>query len=277
MAVIKFTMIFAHSTIVGLNPQETARTGGWSESFYHEGSVVTARQLAIAQGGICIRRAWMLASSAGIIAQRYQQIAPTVGRAQTFTDLFPGQISNPPDIPQMALLLTFPAIAAENVRKQILRGIPDDFIQNGVFTPNGQYDTAIINYLNAISSWKMRGLNLANPQRTVIAFDLLAGTVATDEAHGFAPGDQVRFTRLKTASGSSIPPIGPLKVLTAPTASTFTVASQGLSSVNATGKVQEYEIVYPSIDGPNCDVTRTTTRKVGRPFGAYRGRVSRRA
>jgi len=270
MARFKCTAIFSSATNVSDTNSPTRRTGGWSETFYYNGSFEAALS-AFQQGAnsFCATRAALLPTGCGIIGQRYQQTSP-VGPSATRSQLFPGRTATPADVPQMALLCSVPGVGVPNVRPMTLRGIPDEYVVEGEFSPSRPYSDALKKFFNSgLTNLYFKGKDKTQPKIDIAT--VTAGQVVTTVLpHGLAVGDSVLIAKNKvTASGNTQKAIG--LVVSVTSATIFTTESLNLFAGTG-GYAQKQIVIYVQVDPPNVQFSRIVVRKVGRPFVQYRGR-----
>jgi len=265
----KLTMIF-QGTTVPTSSSVTPRTCGWSESVYNSsltaGTRTNFRNLMMA-------RAALLAKNFSIVGQRYQVVLPT-GGSSTGADQFPGTasagtIDDGGDFPSVALFCKTSTVAA-NIRPTTIRGLPDEWVKGGEFSKTGARDGLLQAYFDQLTGWSMLGRNLAAPQLPIFSISdagLLSFTV--DQAVS-TPG-LVRISSSVDEDG--IRRGGTFKALAQPTASSLTL--QGWNYPETKGGI--LRVQTPGLIAMTTTVvSRTITRKVGRPLFAFRGRRSKR-
>lgn len=276
----KLTMLMQLATNVSDPTATQRRLGGWSESWYWEGASVQdlfvyafGGQIGVGEGqtGLCPVRAAMLPFGASMVGQRIQQVDP-VGQSQSLSRLFPGTAGLNADVPQMALLCTIPGKNVKNIRRTILRGIPDARVVEGEFFPSNAFVANLNLFFDVLSNWRFRGVDLSQAEIPIISV-AADGTIQMQGlSAGFAVNDLVKVLRSSDANGSPVG--GVFMIETIPSATSIKV--RGWTAGLCTGgKVRKHAFVYPVVDGDNCAIGRIVTKRVGRPFTQYRGRRSK--
>lgn len=265
MATYKYTMLFELRTNL-TGTAQGAHIGGWSESVYDNALFPTSfvdLQLA---------RAAILPSGARIVGQRIQQVFPA-GAAAATGQVFPGAFLIDSDVPQMALLCTARALGAGNARRFTLRGIPDDMVFQGEYRPQGSFDQLVKAYFAKLeaSSWKFPGRDLLARPKVIDSIDATGAVVMADEVT-LDPGDKIRIRGTETDEEFEVS--GIFRVKSWQDTSHFKIvnwkagATSGGTLINTTPKLL-FAFSQTSIN-------RVALRKVGRGFGQYRGRSSKR-
>ncbi len=275
----KFTMLFQLATNVSDPTAVARRLGGWSESWYWEGlslqdlfTFAFGGQIGVGEGitGLCPIRAGMLPFGAALVGQRIQQVDP-VGQSQSLSRNFPGTAATAADVPQMGLLCTIPGKNVKNIRRTILRGIPDARVVEGEFSPS-QFFLANLNlFFDALINWKFRGVDLSQPNLPVLTIDATGVIQMGALSAGFAVNDQVKVLRSRDANDAPIG--GVFMIESIPSATSIKVRNWTAGACTG-GAVRKHAFVYPQVDGDNCSIGRIVTKRVGRPFTQYRGRRS---
>lgn len=268
---LKCTFLFQQSTAVSDPTRPTHRIGGWSESWYYPGTSLTTFLGGPMQSWATFR-AGMLALGCSIVGVRVQQVAP-VGPSQSLIVAYPGTQSKEADVPQMALLCKVPALNATNIRRMILRGVPDVNVLEGEYLPDTAFSVAFNLFATALNAFQFRGRDLSQPRIPILSIDAL-GNVITINPHTFQVGQMVRILRSKTSDGDLIG--GAFQVATiGPLNTNFKVLNWGGEATTG-GTARQDAIVFLNIDFANIAIGRIITRRVGRPFAQFRGRRSRR-
>lgn len=275
MARFKCTAIFSSSTNVSNTSSPNRRVGGWSESFYYNGSfeaALTAFQTGA--GSFCATRAALLPTGCGIIGQRYQQTSP-VGPSATRSQLFPGRTDTPADVPQMALLCSVPGVGVPNVRPMTLRGIPDKYVVEGEYSPDRPFADALRKFFQTgLINLYFKGKDKTQAKIDIVSVSALQ-VVTTVLPHGLAVGDSVTIGRNKITAGGAIQKATGLVVSVA-SGTVFTTESLNLQAGTG-GYTQKQVVVYVQVDPGNVEPSRVVVRKVGRPFAGYRGRAGKKS
>ncbi len=276
----KFTMLMQLATNVS-DPTATARRlGGWSESWYWEGASIQDLYIAAFGGaagagggiwaGLCSTRASLLPLGAAIVGQRIQQVDP-VGQSQSLSRLFPGG-PLAADVPQMGLLCTIPGKTVKNIRRTIIRAIPDARVVEGEYFPSNAFNANLEMYFNVLANWLFRGVDLAQPNLPVLTIDATGVIQMGALSAGFAVNDLVKVLRSRDATGE---PIGGVFMVESIPSATSIKVRNWTAGVCTGGAVRKHAFVYPQIDSDNCAIGRIVTKRVGRPFQQYRGRRSK--
>jgi len=273
MAITKVTVLMQCSTGGSTNPEQS-RVGGWSESWYYQGGISSAEARATATGGLLETRASLLPIRTRIVGQRYQVVdSIPIGQAVSRGRVYPGRAANLTDMPQMSLLWTIQGNTETNTKKYIQRGLPDVFVEEGELKLSRAYKQNLEDYRVALSSFRFRGFDLTAPKREMVSYNATTGACVSAEDHLFEPGDSVRFTTMRAAGGFDKKPYSfTVKVLTAPTGTTFTVKPVPGGGSFVLGNARRVVFVYPIISVSNSSWKRSIIRKVGRPFDQFVGR-----
>lgn len=276
MPTVKCTMFMQLATNLSLPAEAQRRIGGWSETVYRTGGDVAGAIRALngeerfAGPDLCATRAQLLPTGAAIVGQRFQVIDP-VGLAQSTSATFPGSSGLAADIPQMCLYCKVPAVGTPNIRKLFLRGIPDARVIEGEFQPLAGWRGIVQRYFTSLSGFAFRARDLTAPAARIISITP-EGLVTTEDPHPFAINNMLRILRSLAADGNfgggrfQVQNLGSSNV-------TFQLRGwDGGATVGGTARLDR--IIYPAFDGNSATIGRIIVKKVGRPFGGYRGRVS---
>jgi hypothetical protein len=247
---------------------------GWSESFY---SLLTSPGAIIANleaaTGYLWARSRLMCFAGQILGYRLAQVDPRTGRAQTRSTIWPGVAMYQPDLPQASVLVSVPSATSGNIRRFAIRGVPDSQIVDGEYQPDTNYQGLVNNFFAELSNWAFRGQDLTLPRYNILSING-SGVMTLTADPSWATGYQVQISN--TFSDLTGEKISAKKVIA--TASGATITLQGWpSGLSCTGGTVR-RILYNTyaMDGGNAQVARATVRKVGRPFGEYRGRRSKR-
>lgn len=267
MAIIKCISLFQ----LGTNPSggsRGSRIGGWSESVLFSGVFADA---VTRFNNYCEKRAAMLANSAAVVGQRYQLIDPE-GRTQTAARRFQGTLGAC-DVPQMAVTFTVPASGSPNIRRFVLRGLPDGYAVEGEFAPTPAFDLAFGLWKTTLTYFGFQCLNLlaTTVPVTSIAAD---GTFVLQKPIVFAPNDYLSISRARDVSGNTHNGRFHVQTMTDTQHGKFD-DWVGLATLGGTARPDAY--LFQGFNAPQASEPTLTLRKVGRPFTPYRGRASARA
>jgi hypothetical protein len=279
--------VVAGGLVVGLGQQiisapaigYTSRThvGGWSESVLWLSDSVADLQTALRTGfagapALLPARAALLPSTAGIVGVRFYQGG--AGKGQTYGYSYPGDPSQETDIPQVAVLCKGGPTSFAVTRRWTLRGVPDNQVTAGEFTPTQDYTNRVATYFSAMGNFGFRGIDptiAPTPLLNVNAAGLFSANVVNQP---FAVGNIVTISKALNAQGNfrkfvgQVTAIGPLNNQFTMAAWPFGACTGGTARVKTTG------VFY--LTSQNSVVVRALVRKIGRPFEQYRGRRSKR-
>lgn len=279
---IKCIMLFQEVTTPGVSSPFIGYAGrahiaGWSESvWWYETDAVSDAINALILGtggrpGLMPTRAALLAPAVSIVGVRLYSGGS--GRGQFLSRQFPGSSPSLTEIPQMALLCKTSSTSGAVSRRFTLRGIPDEQVVGGEFSPSGLYQASLRDYFLALFSFRFRAIDPSNPIYQVN--NISAGGVVTLMVNNpYAIGNFLTFNRLNLASGSQVPASGFITAV-GPMANQFTVAPWALAATTG-GTATMRGTGFFSMNPTYTSAVRITTRRVGRPFEQYRGRASRR-
>lgn len=280
MSYFKVVLLFQDSTGAGAGgPTPAQHLGGWSESFISKASDITSLNLFLYEpgvwgAGLCPARASLLPFSASIVGQRISIILPKTGSSQTRGRTFPGLPLYKTDVPQMALQCTVPAVGAVNVRRFSIRCIPDFQVDYGEFSPDFPYDTFLKTYFNELKQWSFTGQDFTQTVYQVADIDA-NGLLSTVGNNTIQIGDTVAVQGFKIAFPPTIVSFKRTVTAVGPTANKFTL-DNWVGAAGVGGTVRKVSYAVYDMDGANAVAARISVRKVGRPFGQYRGRRSKR-
>lgn len=284
MATFKLVTLFNMGTALSTPTAPIHRTAGWSETIYGNfASIQTLLAEATRQvgggifGGVVpgywVARAQLLPLGASIVGARVQQV-DVVGPVQTLALTYVGSQVREADIPQMALLIRAPALGANNIRRFTLRAIPDNQITEGEYQPSADYNVQMNLFLATLANWAFRAKQQATTKFKIISITT-TGLMTTEMPAGFIVNQMVRITKARDAGGNLRS--GRFQVsATGPGTTVFQLLNWPFTSSTGGTVFGDQTIFYPAIDANNIGISRTVTRRVGRPFVGYRGRRSRR-
>jgi hypothetical protein len=279
VALFKCTALFQMTTNVS-SPSALHRIAGWSESVYFTGNTVadainsfTGSPGANQPGSWCALRASLLPLGASVVGQRYQQLNP-VGLSQSQGLVFPSTLGQEADTPQNTLLYKVPGQGVNNIRKVQLRCIPDICITEAEFSPPSNWQNQWVQF-NAVNTlFQFQGRDLSQARQPILS-GTAAGVFTTVNAPVVTIGQFVRILKVRDVNGNlrggrfqvSAVTQGPNTITVA--GWPYPASTGGTFRVD--GQVFPYFSNYPPSSGGKIIV-----RKVGRPFGQYRGRRPRR-
>lgn len=243
----------------------TLGNGGWSETWFRDGSDITAARNATtayvnARCGIsnqsvtCIGLRVSVVENPAIVSRLKLALA--------------GTFASPRDVLNAALLLE--AVSADYKRRQIwLRGIPDSMLTGGVYTPSTAFATALANYVTVIGQegFAIRAIDRMQPLKDIVTIST-TGLVTMISDPGWDAGDNLKFFRARFDNGTAIKKT--YKIALKNNALEYQLAGwpAGRSALNVRARKFGLLLFRPV---SFFDVA-ATTRKTGRPFGAPVGR-----
>jgi len=264
----KCTMLFSLATNTDGGSQGN-RVAGWSESWYSFETDFT--RLKSDFRSFCWARAGLLSNGGAIVGQRFTQIDPKA-RAISLADRYPGN-AGACDVPQMALFTVLPSQGQPNGKRLTLRGIPDGYVDEGEFRPPPTWAGRWLAFRSAANIWRFKAKNLTNPKVDIVSVDLVGNFTLADD-FTYAKGQYVDVSRLKVSGGTLE---GTFNVIENNGPRTGKLANYANTSLGVGGTIQLNEVTYPLVDGSAEPGLTVVVRKVGRPFGQYRGRSTRKA
>ena len=263
------------------------RVAGFSESVWFDSDDVASCLTALNEGGPgsrgLLRTRAILLPSGGVLKE-VLLYSGGAGRGQSNAVNLPGQ-SGPTDLPNMALLLSTRSSTGKT-RRWFLHCIPDAFVVTGEYQPTIAFRDAMQEYFQSLAYFSFR-TTLSTPASATIVNIVsvpavppatLPTALVTVQAIGaLTQGMDVNLSGL-------VPPVGP----------NVSVSGQWIASVPGAnqlilnnwtqgnfqdGKIQQIASQSNAFGGINqgySQIVRAATRKVGRPFGGFVGRASRR-
>jgi hypothetical protein len=183
-----------------------------------------------------------------------------------------------PDSPWNALWLTV-ATAAQGVRRQFLmRGMTDEFIVNGNWTPNGpQWATNFAEFTRYCKIDGQMSLQLVDNTKLLLTVTSVTtdGTVTLPTGHGIAKGNMVRFFRTSYDDKNLGNVKGNWLVTDTIGANQIVVNNWPPTGTVSKGKLRQIELVYPVVS--DIQVAGIRKRSVGRPLELLSGRRRRKS
>lgn len=255
----------------------TNKLAGFSESFYDSQADLKAGALRIRN--LATLRATTLPPEATIVGYRVSDIEhPHVSYSGSLnlqgSARFNGIGGNQPartDTPWQSLLVKF--TGGGSTRTAAFRGIPDEWVLNGVFLQDALHGASLITFANAVVT---RGFYLLQQDKSSELFDVLgvstSGVLTTFQAQPLVKGDAITFSRTRDVNGRSVK--GIWKISTDPVDSfTFQLANWPTGREVEEGKAKLANADITVIQEQS--IFRMGSRKVGRPFGQLVGRATR--
>lgn len=263
MAICRATMIFRV-------PTADARVGGFSESWYKEGTPADVMRSLMA---LCLFRAGALPTASKISGQRVQELG---SRAITDSEPFPGVIRSTTDVPQMAAQCSVTDAAGLKKKIFMCRGINDDSVESGALVRGGATSIQLGLFMNnlAVNGFQFRSRDTTLPAIKIVSVDA-NGVFALTGDLAFAVGDFLTAVRVRSQQGRSI--VGSFYVSNRVDAQHGTLFGWPTGqTVSLSGSFRKQAFVYPSVAAGTGKVSKVAVRKVGRPSDLYRGRATRR-
>lgn len=245
------------------------RVAGWSETWYTAGTFGAA---AIAFINTIAARAALLSAAAKCIGLRVQ-----VPGGQTYAQTLsvPGSAGSLQDVPMMAVNLKVYSPTNPNTKIFQLRGVPDATVVLGAYAPSANFTANLSAYIKNVSDNNMcwQAINRTTPQVNIVSI-AADGTFVFAGAVTYAQGDYIQVMRARNVNGVRVS--GKFYVATKVDAQNGKFANWVSGQVLGNGKVRPVSIIYPLVSNAPPVVLGITTRKVGRPFGLYHGRRTKR-
>lgn len=273
---IKVTFFFELRT-AGLGVTSFDRLAGWTETWYFPGdSPETANTAATKSNGWMAKRAALLGTAGIVKASRYVNTA-VPGRSRIdIRSAFRGTWQDN-DIPQMALLCRSQTADNQYGKNWFLRGLPDSVVKGGEFNPGTtDFLTLLTGFFATIrgDGWQFRSLDRGAAQRAILNGNVATAQITHVGAGIFGIGEKVRIVGARSA-------LGRVRGWTA------TVVASAAAGVNTLLTLSPYRAGSDLVAGGQVKLVspifntaavnsyvRVNPRKVGRPFGQYRGRSS---
>jgi len=278
MTVTRVSFLFQMNT----EPQNPAaamsHAAGWSEGWWANLQLPSSHEFLRRYAE---KRATLLPSQAAIIGFRlaYYDISGNAllpKGTQTGKFRYVGASTLHCDLPQVALELNASTQGGPNTTRFVLRGMPDDVMKRGEYDPPRAFSTrmnAFMEFLVSASAnlgWIGRNIGATTVRINSITD---AGLVTTDGDAGGTPGvSWLRILRCRDTQGANVS--AAYRILTHPTATTYTIAGWEGQTVEASGLARIDTVQFFDVNG--VKIGRAIVRKVGRPFESYRGRASKR-
>lgn len=254
--------------------QQGAYLGGWSENFWHPGSPVNALASAKELQLVLLP---CHSNQSKLTHIRCTPIDPSI--APVLFALAPPQVgtgvgalfglNNMVD----SILMELRNRGTNEHTRMWVKGIPDEFVQNGVLVNARDIADTILALSRALSNapWSMYKQNVSAPQKVITAINIATGTI-TCPAHGYAEQDQIKLLRVKNTTKVN----GTWKIYGL-TADTFK-----LMGWNPALHIGDYipgsgvarKVVLGIVASDAARALRVSKHDVGRPFGLYRGRAT---
>lgn len=265
---LKCDMLFRQQTNKSGSTQNPVRVGGWSEGWYLADNAVDPFGKL---NQLCTFRARLLTDAAAIIGQRIRKVG---GSASTAGRVFIGALSVRADIPQMALLATIRGVNVNNVRRFVLRGMPDSVVEEGEFTNFSTTNRNLLGYDHALSDlgFCFHGRKL---DALTVGVESISDAGVVTPSTLFPVSAGMRFRTLRVTSTVTGNVISVVRTVVAFTSTTFTLGNWTFGAATG-GKLRQEDEVFPACLRDSLAKNRVVTHKVGKDFFQYHGRRSNR-
>lgn len=273
MPIYKCSMLISFITTPQNRAVSSPHAGGWSEQIWRSGVPFTNPEAF----SLCNLRSILLPLTATVIGLRQQaynivgnKLQP--GGANTFPVNLAGSRGLSFNNPQSALLLRITSAGVPNVGRYTIRGLPDEVMVDGEYDPTPNFSNGLNNFRAeiALPGRGFVGRNLAG------AFANCMGSNGTgmlvSSTAGFAQNDFVRFVDIHGPTGASISGTFQISIVGPGNLLTF-VGGAGKDALPG-GKIRLDGLSF--LQTSIVTIGRASVRKVGRPFGGYAGRRSKR-
>jgi len=270
-----YSMLFQMNTVPEVGSLASTRTAGWSEGHWRQTQVpVSGPEFTTLR----TKRALLLPRTAAIVGYRvaeyeFQGNKMIPKGASSGKARFPGgQLAT--DVPQMSLELSASTNAANSTRFAI-RCIPDVYVAGGEYAPDAPFQGKVTQFRNALmdDDWAMVGKDFTQTAYGIVSISTTGLMTVKPGAPFTAEVDSVRLRGVRDING--IPISGSFDLGVSPATNQFILLGwpQGKSVLNV-GTVRR-DIVF-LFNLVNVEVNQVVSRKVGAPFGKFRGKASRR-
>lgn len=248
---------------------QKVRTGGWSESVYFAGSAEEARAAFLILAPL---RAQLLPGRFFIDGLTLQVVD---GGSSTQGLALPGPTEYASDAPQMALQIKMAGMGVVNSRTFALRGIPDAMIKSGEYHPESYFHGAVLSYIGWLAGgdFRFKGRKLSNDLFDIVDISVAGVLQMVQDESNVDAGDLVQLYHAKDQFGNSVK--GTFTAAKIGAEETLTLIDwAGQHVVKGKFRIQEHD--YFGMKEVGAKIGPAVVRKVGRPFGGYRGRASNR-
>jgi hypothetical protein len=250
-----------------------AHAGGWSEQVWCP-TPPFSRIQAVGFGTVRANLLPQLCTIVGLRQQIYtiagNKLVP--GGASVLPLNLPGASAYTINNPQSSLALRITSAGVANVGRYTLRAVPDEVMVNGEFNGDLIYKGRIDALAAAMIAYQTGfvGRNLAAVSASCLGSDGTSMIVANSGI--FAVGDFVRFVKIK--GSTSLPVSGTFQITAILPGNKITFVGGAGSNAKPGGTIRVDGIGYFTTAA--VSIGRAGVRKVGRPFGGYVGRRSKR-
>lgn len=275
---IKVVVVFQQTNVPGssnpsIHNESIQRVAGWTESYFSSAEgVATVLAEISGPGGLIPRRAELLNSNAAILGVRLY--VGGTGKGNFHSIRRPGYAGTA-DQPTSGMLIEGVLGDSGRVSRRILRGIPDDWIVGGELSLSSTVASAIGRFFLTLQNQFGGFANVKGTEFSIFNVLSTGLLTLTDDVVPWAAGAviQIQMTTnpstLQRVSGQFlVQSVGPL-----PNQAQLANWTAGLcvggTAFNSTNQFKTYLV-------DSLKVVKAAIRKVGRPFGLYRGRASSR-
>jgi hypothetical protein len=146
---------------------------------------------------------------------------------------------------------------------------------DGEFAPDVGFASKLQDYFTQLGNWSFLGQDLDILYQDCVSIDAATGVVTVAQPITVSAGDTVQFQNV--IRNSTFEKLSFKAKVTTGIVAGLVFAIQSPPALGTTkGKVRRVAYKLFTMDATTAQATRATVRKVGRPFGQYRGRRSRR-
>jgi hypothetical protein len=284
---IKVVMVLQQATVPNnsspiIGYTAAAHIGGWTEHVWWptdslEDCLTALKGPALVNGQqpLLYARSLILSNQGTVLGVRLYQGG--AGRGAFFPTGYNGSAGDE-DIPQMALLCAGLGNGTPSVRRFTLRGIPDLQVRLGEFEPTTDYLSRMDLYLSSMTNFGFRGSNpvakYAIASIAQVAGPPQSGLVTLTVNNPFSVSQFVTINQTLDAGQNRlggrfmVSAIGPLN-------NQFSIAGWSDGATTGGTVSMPAKAVFQFLSSGGISVERVVTRRVGRPFGQYRGRRSK--
>jgi hypothetical protein len=290
----KLTLIFAFRPLEEVQSTVANRVAGFSESFWYE-SVLTISAI----NAIANTRVQMMCPDGYITGWRqtpytYAGNKLLPGKTRVGTLYLGGGQPGATNSPDDCLRISCNALAGAVVFNQFIHCIPDENVDSATFVDTQAFTKAFGQWVKIMTgqnplapgAWWV-GRDPTQPSQTVVAIQQGPTVITTAATIGAGPGDYIRLRRVYSDTG--LPIKGSFLITAAAQIGAgpmwaYTVSGLPLvTRTSPSGTARKDLINAGAIAVPPgspagtqaMNISLYASRKVGRPFGVYRGRRSK--
>lgn len=242
------------------------RPFGWSETWYTDGTIETG------YGGLVMFskfRARLLSSGISIIGARIHELG---GPTKFFPFKESGVSGEGMDYPTISLNCRCSSADGKYKKYFQLRGLPDPRVVDGNYEGDPTYGASLRQFMTFLHS---PGVKFQALDRTVPAIKINSiselGVVRCAAGGTFPIDSYVTLKRVRNTVGEKVS--GTFRIVARASDTEFTLANWTGGAVAAVGTVTKQTFTYIQVGNRTAEMLGVTSRKVGRPFGQFRGRA----